>query len=127
MADSLRYKDWYDKAEKDLQGAKILFQYEADYGLVAFHCQQAMEKGLKGFILQHLIELTEGHSLVYLCKRASGIDEEIKRYLKDCAYVNQFYIETRYPADIIVKLDKNEAEECIEMTERLLKRIIEGV
>ena len=123
MADSLRYKDWYAMAAEDFKAAKILFEYKANYGLVAFHCQQAIEKGLKGFILRHTGELTEGHSLTYLCKKAKGIDASFEEFAKDCAYVNQFYIETRYPADIVMELDESETTECLEIAERFLQEI----
>lgn len=57
--------------------------------LVAFHCQQAIEKALKGFILYHIHELEEGHSLSFLCKKALNIDLKFKACLENCAFVNQ--------------------------------------
>lgn len=78
MADSKRYEDWFNKANKDLNGAKILLQYDGGNDLVVFHCQQAIEKILKG------------HSLIYLCKFANKHGALLQDYLKDCAYVNQF-------------------------------------
>ena len=47
MGDSLRYKDWFEKAAHDLRGAEILMEHDGGNDLVAFHCQQAMEKMLK--------------------------------------------------------------------------------
>ena len=44
MVDTKRYKEWLTMAEKDLKSAKILFEHDADYGIVCFHCQQAIEK-----------------------------------------------------------------------------------
>ena len=43
MGDSLRYKDWFEKAVHDLRGAEILMEHDGGNDLVAFHCQQAME------------------------------------------------------------------------------------
>ena len=48
MADSRIYKDWLAKAHIDLDSARILYAHGGDYATVAFHCQQAIEKGLKG-------------------------------------------------------------------------------
>ncbi|MHB9095066.1 MAG: HEPN domain-containing protein [Eubacteriales bacterium] len=42
MVDTKRYNDWVVMAEKDLRSAKILFEHDADYGIVCFHCQQAI-------------------------------------------------------------------------------------
>ena len=119
MADSKRFLDWYDKSKKDLEGAKILFKHGGDNSIVAFHCQQSIEKLLKGYILKVTQTLSEGHSLVYLCKQAISFDNSLKPYLKDCAYVNQFYIETRYPADLPISLTTEETEECISIAEKL--------
>ena len=44
MGDSLRYKDWFEKAAHDLRGAEILMEHDGGNDLVAFHCQQTMEK-----------------------------------------------------------------------------------
>lgn len=112
--DSRRYLDWYNKAKTDLRGAQILFEAEADNSLVAFHCQQAIEKMLKGFVLKNTKELLEGHSLVFLIRRCARIDEEMRKFTKDCAFVNQFYIETRYPADIPDEVDAYEVAECLQ-------------
>jgi hypothetical protein len=30
MVDSVRYKDWFEMAKKDLQGARILFEHGAE-------------------------------------------------------------------------------------------------
>jgi HEPN domain-containing protein len=123
LVDSLRYKDWYAKSQADLQSAKILFEYEGDYSIVAFHCQQAIEKALKGYILKHRGNLLVGHNLVFLCKEASLVDPSVNNYLKDCAYINQFYIESRYPADIPAFLSQDEAQECISISEMVLNHI----
>ena len=119
MADSVRYNDWFDKALKDLESAKILFEHDGDNAIVSFHCQQAIEKALKAFILRKKSNLIEGHSLVYLCKIAGNIEPDIKNFLKDCAFVNQFYIETRYPADIPMDVDNEEARECLDIAEKI--------
>jgi len=121
--DSQRYLDWYDKAKKDMRGAEILFESEADNSLVAFHCQQAIEKMLKGYILKNTKQLLEGHSLIFLIRRASRFDEDIRKYTKDCAFVNQFYIETRYPADIPDEVDEFEVRECLETAKEVLTHI----
>lgn len=125
MADSKRYNDWYTKAMNDFKGANILLNHEGDGAMVAFHCQQAIEKAFKGYILKNTDTLVEGHSLVFLCKKAYAIDISLKRHLKDCAFVNQFYIETRYPADTPVELDSDDAKECIDIASLILKELIE--
>lgn len=123
MVDSKRYQDWLYKASKDLAAAKVLKQDGYFNDIIAFHCQQAIEKALKGFMLFKTSELAEGHSLVYLCKQASAMDTTFKTFLKDCAYVNQYYIETRYPADFPLEVSDEEALECLAIAKRILDYI----
>lgn len=119
MVDSQRYKDWLEKSFRDIKSAKILKENDCGNDIVSFHCQQSIEKALKGFLLCMRNEIVEGHSLIYLCKESSRINMEFKRYLKDCAFVNQYYIETRYPADIPLIVSEEEAEECIKIAEEI--------
>ena len=47
-SDSCFYYKWLDKALCDLQAARLLLTYGGDHYNIAFHCQQAIEKALKG-------------------------------------------------------------------------------
>ncbi len=39
-------------------------------------------------------------------------------------YKDQFYVETRYPADIPVDVEKEEAQECIIIAEKIYNLLI---
>lgn len=127
MVDSLRYKDWIDKSERDLKSAKILKDNDCGNDIVAFHCQQCIEKSLKGFLLRKFGNVVEGHSLIYLCKESSKVKDTFKKYLKDCAFVNQYYIETRYPADIPLVVTDEEADECISIAEKIYNTVMNNL
>ena len=113
MADSLRYKDWLEKASRGIKSAKLLFDHNCGNDIVTFHCQQALEKSLKGYLLKHKNIVIEGHSLIYLCKESSNISSEFTIHLKNCAFVNQYYIETRYPADMPTIISDEDTDDCI--------------
>lgn len=127
MVDSLRYSEWLGKAGRDLKSAKVLKQNDCGNDVVAFHCQQTIEKVLKGYLLKQTGQIAEGHSLIYLCKESSNYNIEFKRRLKDCAFVNQYYIETRYPADIPLEVSDDEANECISIAEEIHKMVSESI
>ena len=124
MADSKRHLDWFNKANADLESAEILFKNDGNNAVIAFLCQQAIEKAYKGFILKEKEELFEGHSLIYLCKKIAEFDISFKQFMKDSAYVNQFYLETRYPADIPLDISESEAQECIEIAKKIMDKVI---
>jgi len=46
-------------------------------------------------------------------------DIEFRGQLKNCAFVNQYYVETRYPADVPLIVSDDEANECILIAENI--------
>lgn len=92
--------------------------------LVAFHCQQAIEKALKGWLLKMTGALLDGHSLVFLCRKAIAVGAPLKEKLRDCAYVNQFYIETRYPSDSYLPVSGKEAQDCIDAAKEVMALLL---
>ncbi|MDT3698664.1 MAG: HEPN domain-containing protein [Thermincola sp.] len=127
MVDTKRYKEWLIMAEKDLKSARILFEHDADYGIVCFHCQQAIEKYLKGYLIFKSGELAEGHSLVKLCKKVAGFERSFEKLLKDCAFVNAFYIETRYPAEDPMSVAREDVVECFRIVETVISKVAENM
>ncbi|AOR24740.1 HEPN domain-containing protein [Clostridium taeniosporum] len=83
MVDTLRYKDWIDKAERDIKSAKILKEHECGNDVVAFHCQQAVEKSLKAYLIFKGEGIVSGHSLIYLCKVSEKHNNDFKQYIKE--------------------------------------------
>lgn len=125
MADTLRHREWLEMAKKDIQGAEILFEHDADNGIVCFHCQQAIEKSLKGFLILVTGVLQDGHSLVKLCKKSASHNSLFSDILKDMAFVNTYYIETRYPAEDPLLVSKEDAAECMAISKKVVGMIDE--
>jgi len=68
-------EEWITLADKDLYAAEIMFK--EDYSLtniVAFHCQQAIEKYFKAFLIENDAPLIRTHDLIKL----NGMIKEIK-------------------------------------------------
>ncbi|MBN1050093.1 HEPN domain-containing protein [Clostridium botulinum] len=124
MVDTLRYKDWIDKAERDIKSAKILKEHECGNDVVAFHCEQAVEKSLKAYLIFKGEGIVSGHSLIYLCKVSEKHNNDFKQYIKDCGFLNQYYIETRYPADNPLIVSDYESEECVKIAEEIYRIVI---
>lgn len=64
MIYTLRYKDWLEKAQRDIKSAKILKEHDCGNDVVAFHCQQAVEKVLKAYLIVNGEGIVSGHSLI---------------------------------------------------------------
>ena len=48
---SINPEDWLEYSKADLESAKILLKETENYHIVAYHCQQAVEKIFKRFLL----------------------------------------------------------------------------
>ena len=111
--DSKRYFDWLYYAALDMRAAKLLLDDSRCYNFVAFHCQQCIEKSLKGYLLWRRHRLYDGHNLPFLCKQAAAEDEHFQDYIRLSSEINHYYIEARYPADFLLTLDAETAQQII--------------
>ena len=60
-------QEWLKKAKQDLDSAKFLSKMKPlPKDIIGFHCQQAVEKCLKAFLVLHDIEPPRSHDLLYL-------------------------------------------------------------
>ncbi len=123
MVDSKRSQDWFNKANGDLKSARILMESGEVNDIVAFHCQQAIEKTFKGFLVARRGMVVEGHSLLKLYREAKAEESRLADLMKACAFVNQFYIETRYPSDDPLEVTSDDAAECLRIAELVADEI----
>lgn len=88
---------WMDKAATDLEAARRLLESEALTGPAAFHCQQAVEKALKGLLVSLALPFDKVHAIAYLFDLLSeeGIDLGMVR--DDAEQLTLFAVTQRYP------------------------------
>ena len=90
---------WIGFAEKDMLTISEIIENQNLTNIVAFHCQQAIEKYFKAFLLENNKPLTRIHNLLALY----GVIKEIIDLNIDedlLSTVNDIYLESRYPGDI---------------------------
>ena len=121
--DSKRFHTWIDSAQEDLIAAEILIYKPRCYKLVAFHCQQALEKSLKGYILFKDNRLLDGHNLLWLCKQAAKNDKDFIEFLDECALINHCYIDTRYPSDLFFEINEKQIRKIFIATKEVFDAI----
>jgi len=90
---------WIRFAEKDLMTVSAIIEKPELANVAAFHCQQAIEKYFKAFILGNGKRLTKVHNLMTLygtIKEAANFefDEDL------LAALNDVYLESRYPGEM---------------------------
>lgn len=124
-SDSKRYYDWLERSEEDLKAAGLLAQNGETLNAAAFHCQQCIEKALKGYILFKTKSHLDGHNLTWLCRQAVKYDGRFTEWLDESAALNRYYIETRYPSDIPDEPDKRTVDRIFAMA-RDMHHFIKG-
>ncbi len=122
-SDSLYYYKWLDKALSDLQAAQILLTWNGDPSVIAFHCQQAIEKALKGYLLYKTGRHFDGHNLTFLCRQAVNQDQLFVEWLDESAALNNLYIETRYPNDLPLRITKTDCQRYYRMADNMFTAI----
>ena len=101
MRRSPEVKEWIRKAEEDFISALVLARKRNPplSGNVCFHCQQAAEKYLKGYLANNDISFPKTHDLVSLKDLASGRLPEIEFIVDLLKYLNRFASVSRYPGE----------------------------
>jgi len=96
-----RAQDWFEYAEEDLEAAEWLAQKGSPRfrRAICYHCQQAAEKYLKGFIFLEGKKPARTHDLDYVRKKCAEINEKFRRIANACTYLTSFTSKDRYPPD----------------------------
>ena len=95
-------QSWFARADEDLALVNLVLEKgTGSPNLACFHTQQAAEKYLKGFLAHHETHARKIHDLKTLTDECQKIDSLFSQLHNDAQYLNQFYIESRYPDDFI--------------------------
>jgi len=93
-------KAWVVKARQHLYAAEVVLSASPALSWDAmFHCQQAVEKALKGFLTWHDRPFPRGHDLVELGRRCTEIDWTLVPLLQKAASLTPYASAFRYPGD----------------------------
>ena len=93
-------EQWLEKAEHDLMAAQLIIEIQPIILEIAcFHCQQAVEKYLKAFLVSQKQDFPKTHNLDILLKKCADIDPSFEGI--DLLNLEDFAVRGRYPHDFI--------------------------
>jgi HEPN domain-containing protein len=93
-------RDWLRKAELDCDvAARLASEGDRFRDIVAFHCQQAVEKYVKSVLVRHQIEFRKTHDIERLLHILRGVEPSIADGLADARWLTPFGVDIRYPGD----------------------------
>ncbi|MDR0935391.1 MAG: HEPN domain-containing protein [Oscillospiraceae bacterium] len=92
-------EQWLIKVDDDIFTAVHMFEdvYPKKLEICCFHCQQAVEKILKGYLIYNGIEPPKIHDLLKLCLMCIEKDAAFNVYLNDCKRITLYVTRTCYP------------------------------
>ena len=119
--------EWIAKAKRDLEAAKrmiVCVDPLLDTG--AYHCQQAAEKALKGWLTFRSVSVTKTHDLVHLVRECVKLDIDFQCLLEMADFLSPFAVDFRYPGEMF-ELPFEEAEMALRAAEKIVITIAEKI
>ncbi len=93
---------WLQKADHDLKNAVIILnaeEMEKPFDTVCFHCQQAAEKYLKGYLVYLDVLFPHTHNIAQLIELGAKVDSELRAYISTDE-LTPYGVDIRYPDDL---------------------------
>ena len=78
--------------------------------IIAFHCQQAVEKYLKALLVRRQVEFPKTHDIAKLLDQVATVNANIAESLRDADVLTPFGVEVRYPSEAPEVLQGGETE-----------------
>jgi len=116
-------RQWMVKAKADLKAAESLAGLEDElWSIVAFHCQQAAEKLIKGALTREQIEFGKSHDIAELLDRLVPVKPDLAADLRPAAALTVYGVQVRYPGDA-PEVDREEAERALELARMVAEKL----
>jgi len=107
--------EWFSFADMDLATAEHLIStmHPQPLEIICYHCQQAAEKYLKGYLFYKCVEPPKTHDLVDLNDICADVDGRFSSIDKACGILTRYGVQPRYPHEIGITInDTLKALEC---------------
>lgn len=111
-------KEWFDIADADLSSARFLQGMRPmPHEIICYHCQQATEKYLKGFLAFQGEEITKTHDLPVLNERCASFDKDFEALANDCLLLTDYGVNVRYPFPL--EITENDVQLALKSADRV--------
>lgn len=95
-------QEWLIIARRDLDSARVLGTVSPPiYETAVFHCQQAAEKAIKGFLVFHDRRFPKTHEMLPLVKLAEQTEPRFTSWRNAADALSNYAVELRYPESVL--------------------------
>lgn len=119
-------QQWFQLARKDLNHAKFNWEHQNKNDckeLVAFLCQQSVEKSIKGVLQFKSIKIEKTHDLTKLSTMLLNLYPEHELLLSEAVLLTPFAVSYRYPDAIDKDLSIHIVENALETTKNVYREM----
>ena len=97
--------EWLKIAYEDYYAASSLYElkYRKPLEIICYHCQQSVEKSLKGFLCAKDTDVPKTHDNSLLCRLCFKLDEAFSEFFDSCEEIDHYATGTRYPNRIEIQ------------------------
>jgi HEPN domain-containing protein len=118
-------KSWFLKVAADLRAAECdLATTPPLLEDAAFHCQQAAEKALKGFLTWHSAPFRRTHSIEEIGEQCLGIDRSLSAVVDPAVPLTEYAWAFRYPGEP-EEPTREEADEALSLAKAVYEAVLE--
>ena len=112
-------KEWMEFARMDFLAAKHLYEhmYPKPLEIICYHCQQAIEKLLKGVLISRGVTIEKTHDLGLLAEMLQEYTEVDEKYLEMCDDLTPYGVKIRYPQELFI--EEYHVKKALEETQEL--------
>lgn len=122
----LRFVEWEHYALEDEKIIKIALKENGPPNQICLHSEQMAEKYLKGYLFYQKHIPLKIHQLDKLLTECQQYDKSFIKLKQEALKLSDYYIESRYPRDII-EFSKQEAQEAYKMAKKVKKFILSKI
>ena len=114
-------REWYKFSMTDLATAKHLndTMRPKPLEIICYHCQQAAEKMLKGFLVSNGIIPPKTHDLHQLRNDCTEINNAFDELYDICAFLTQYSSQPRYPNEI--EISEIDVERALKAAQEMIE------
>ncbi len=116
-------RSWLAKARSDLATAEVLIQGDRPFfDTGVYHCQQAAEKALKGWLTSCGIEFLKVHDLTVLLSSCITSNELFAQFREAAIILSPYATAFRYPGDAF-EPPAREAREALALADEIVRTV----
>lgn len=111
--------EWMKFADMDFQTAIYLYEnmYPRPLEIICYHCQQSIEKLLKGVLISKGVNIKKTHDLGLLAEMLQAYMDIDEEFLEICDDLTPYGVTIRYPQEIMI--EGHHVKKALEETKKL--------